>query len=294
MKKKIFISGSRGFIGRNLVRYLQDEHYQIETLSRSDLQKDKKQLALQLEGCYGVIHLAGAPILKRWTKSYKKKIYESRILLTQNLVAAINLCHQTQEIKKAPAVFISTSAIGIYENNILCDEKNSSYGKDFLAEVCNDWENVAKQVDPKTRLCIFRMGVVLGKNGGALSSMLPAFRWGLGGKIGTGKQMLSWIHLQDVLAAYRFVLENSKSVGVYNITAPSPTPFSHLVKLLGKILHRPTFFPIPSFVLYLIFSDAASVLLDSKEVLPQRLLQENFQFQYEKLELAVEEIIKND
>lgn len=285
---KVFISGSNGFLGSQLHPYLHEQGYTTESLTRNDLQLPPQKLAEKLENCYAVIHLAGAPILKRWTTSYQKVIYNSRVILTQNLVAALSLC------QKKTKVFVSTSAIGIYQNEVCNTETDYKYADDFLAATCLDWEKAARQAQTFTRVCIFRMGVVLGKKGGALASLLPLFKLGLGGNIGSGKQTVSWVHETDVKRGYAFVLKNSKAQGVYNITAPVPLAFSHLVSLLAKVLKRPAFFPLPSFAVKLIFGQAAQVLLDSKYALPQKLQQEGFVFEYQDLAAALGTITNNN
>lgn len=287
-EKKIFISGASGFIGKNLTKYLQQHKYQVIGVSRDQLKLPVAELAKIFEDSYAVIHLAGAPIIKRWSKKYKNEIYNSRVLLTQNLSQAIALC------QKKPKVFISNSAVGIYCNELPCTEEKNCHGEGFLTQVCVDWEQAAMSVAKETsvRTVIFRMGVVLQKDGGALKSMLLPFYFGMGGNIGSGKQIVSWIHMQDVLDAYLFVLENPQSQGIFNIAAPQAVNYEAIVHVLSSLLRRPSFFSVPAFAIKLLFGEAACVLLDSKHAIPQKLQEQGFVFQYLDIETALRNILQ--
>lgn len=287
-EKKVFVSGAGGFIGKSLSKYLQQHGYQVLGISRSQLKLPAHELAAILENSYGVIHLAGAPIIKRWSNTYKKEIYNSRVLLTQNLSQAIKLC------QNKPKVFISNSAVGIYCNELPCSEEKHCYGKDFLTNVCVDWEQAAMSVEREVRTVIFRMGVVLDKKGGALKSMLLPFYVGLGGNIGTGKQIVSWVHMQDVLQAYLFALENSQSRGVFNIAAPQAVSYEAIVHVLSTLLRRPSLFTVPTFAVKFLFGEAACVLLDSKHAIPEKLQEQGFSFQYPNIEVALKDILQKE
>ncbi len=268
----IALTGANGFIGRELQQALNS----VVVLDRRD---STEELIEKLKGVDVVINLAGAPIVKRWSRHYKKVLYKSRVVTTQKLVDAIN--------QSEVHYFISTSAIGIYPNNQACDESCTTYADDFLAKLCNDWEAEALRCTKPT--AIVRLGVVLGKEGGALQKMLLPFKLGLGGIIGNGKMMTSWIHIADLIAIYRLLIA-SKAEGVYNGVSPHPITNHTFTKALGKALHRPTFLPLPTFVLKLLYGEGASVLIDAKEVYPKRLEAMGFTFEYDTIEKALEEM----
>lgn len=193
--------------------------------------------------------------------------------------------------KVKPELFISTSAVGIYNNKSCYKEDEVEYSDDFLANVCKEWETEALKANEfGIRTAIFRFGIVLG-NGGALSKMLPAFKFGLGGNIGDGKQYFSFIHIEDLLRAYNFVYENKELDGVFNLAAPISTTNEGLTKALGKVLHRPTFFTVPQFMLNLIFSEGAKVLTDGQCAIPQRLLDNGFKFKYASIENSLKNLV---
>ena len=227
-----------------------------------------------------VINLAGAPIIKRWSDPYKETLVRSRIDTTHQLVDAIN----QSDVKH----FISTSAIGIYPNNTVCDESCEQRDDDFLTHLAQEWESEALKCSKKTT--VLRFGIVLGKEGGALAQMLIPFRLGLGGTIADGSMMTSWIHIKDLVRIYSFIIVNGLE-GTYNATAPHPVSNYTFTKTLGRCLHRPTIIPIPYFALRLMYAEAASVLADSKEVYPTALQNAGFVFDYETVDAALQEIL---
>ncbi len=283
--QKAAIVGASGFIGRYLQMVLQDEGYEIVTLNRNEIQKEPQEITTMLEGASVVINLAGAPIIHRWSETYKKVLYDSRIDTTKKLVEAM------QSMKYKPDIFFSTSAIGIYATDGPMSETNFTYGDNFLSTICKDWEKEAQKAKSFTRVVIFRYGVVLGKNGGALQKMLPAFKLGIAGTIGDGSEPFSWVHMKDLSKAYLFAMQNTNIEGIYNLTAPNPVTNKILTKTLGKILHRPTVVPLPKFVLKVIFSEGASVLTEGQRVIPERLLQEGFVFEFAELEDALGDVL---
>lgn len=270
---KVAINGASGFVANALKKRFPD----FVVIERKD---DVKAIQQKLEGVDAVFNLAGAPIVARWNEAYKKVLYASRIETTKKLVEAIN----QSKIEH----FISTSAVGIYPNNVPCDESMRLLGDDFLGKLAQDWEAEALKCTKRT--AILRFGVVLGADGGALAKMLPAFKLGLGGIIGDGWMMTSWIDLDDLVAIYAFVLEH-QCEGIYNATAPQPLSNYDFTKTLGKVLHRPTFLPVPTFVIKLLFGEGSTVLLDSKEVYPKCLLEKGFVFQYPDLESSLRKIL---
>lgn len=283
--KTLAISGAGGFVGSNLKEFFSNLGFSVIGIKRDEL-KDLEKLTKIVNESEFVINLAGANIINRWTDSYKKLLYSSRIDTTQALVQAM------KKAENKPKLFISTSAVGIYKNSACYDEENFEYADDFLANLCKDWENEAlKAKDLGIRTAIFRFGIVLG-DGGALSKMITPFKLGVGGNIGDGKQYFSFIHIHDLLNAYKFIYENIDSNGIYNLTAPIPTTNEGLTKSLGKVLHRPTFFSVPIFALNLIFSEGAKVLAEGQCVKPKRLTESGFKFKYLSIEKSIENILK--
>ncbi|WP_072682756.1 TIGR01777 family oxidoreductase [Arcobacter sp. LA11] len=281
--KVVSITGSSGFVGTNLKNLFESIGFKVIGISRSDL-KDMQKLTSIISSSDIVINLAGANIINRWSESYKKILIASRIDTTQALIEAM---HNAEE---KPELFISTSAVGIYKNLKCYDEENFDYEEDFLGKLCKTWENEAlkaKELDIRT--VIFRFGIVLGK-GGALAKMLTPFKLGLGGIIGNGKQDFSFIHLDDLLNAYMFIYENENLDGIFNLTSPKSTTNSTLTKTIGKALSRPTIFPVPEFVLKMIFSEGAKVLTDGQCVRPKRLLENGFKFKFNTIEAAINDL----
>jgi len=262
---KVAISGSNGFVASHLKNKFAD--YVI--LKRND---NEEEILRKLKNVDAVFNLAGAPIIKRWSESYKKVLFSSRIETTKKIVNAIN----KSEVKH----FISTSAIGAYPDGSGFDESFTGYANDFLGYLTQQWEDEAKKcIKPTT---IIRFGVVLGKDGGALAQMLLPFKFGLGGTIADGKMIMSWISIDDLINIYEHILQNNIT-GMLNATAPNPVSNKVFTKTLAKQLHRPTLFPLPKFVLKLLYGEGASVLTASKEVYPKRLLENGFKFQYEDI-----------
>lgn len=283
--KKIAITGASGFVGINLTQHFQTQGYEVRKIKRTEL-NNIDILTSIIENCDAVINLSGANIINRWSEKYKKLLYSSRLDTTNALIQAF------EKAEKKPELFISTSAVGIYSNSKEQSEDDCEYGNDFLANLCKDWEKEAFKAESYgIRTAIFRFGIVLGKGGGALQKMLTPFKLGLGGTIGDGKQAFSFIHIDDLLHAYDFIIENSNLKGAFNLTAPQPTTNYGLTKALGKILHRPTFLPVPEFVLNLIFSEGAKVLTDGQNVVPKRLQENDFKFQYQDIVSTIKNIV---
>jgi hypothetical protein len=291
---KIFMTGSSGFVGRHLAwallekghdviglghRHKSLEHQRFTFLQADATRSGEWQNAVG--GVDAIINLAGVNIFSRWTDKYKQAIYDSRILTTRNLVDALP--------SDCKCTFVSTSAAGYYgdQGDTLLDEETPP-GNDFLAEVCVDWEKAAFAAEKKgARVVTTRFGVVLDKSGGALAKMLPAFRMGLGGKIGSGRQWFPWIQLCDLIAATEFVLTNESLRGPVNFTAPQAVKNSQFTRALGEALHRPTFFTVPSPLLRLVAGELGSLVLYSQRVTPGKLLSNGFVFQYPDIHSAL-------
>lgn len=282
--ERIAITGASGFVGKNLTTMFKDMGYEVIGIKRSDLSNSLK-LTNIIDGAKVVINLAGANIINRWSESYKKLLYSSRIDTTKAIVKAI------ENSKVKPELFISTSAVGIYKNDKVYDEDTTNLNDDFLANLCKDWEYEAlKAKTLGVRTAIFRFGIVMG-NGGALAKMLTPFKLGVGGIIGDGKQAFSFIHLADLLRAYTFLIDNINLDGVFNLTSPRPTTNYGLTKALGRSLNRPTFLPLPAFVLNLIFSEGAKVLTDGQSVVPKHLLDSGFKFEFENIDETIKNLV---
>lgn len=270
---KVAMSGASGFVANALKEVFSD----VVVIERGD---SVEQIVKKLQGVHAVFNLAGAPIATRWDEAYKKVLYSSRIDTTKKLVSAIN----QSDVEH----FISTSAVGIYPNNLTCNEECTTFGNDFLGKLAIDWESEAKKCTKRTT--ILRFGVVLGKGGGALEKMVPPFKLGLGGIIGDGRMITSWIDLDDLVRIYQFVLEQ-KLEGVFNASSPNPVTNYTFTKTLGKVLNRPTWIPLPAFIVKMLFSEGATVLLDSKEAHPKALLDKGFVFKYGTLEESLRKIL---
>ncbi len=296
---KILITGGTGFIGSALTKRLLAQNYEVTVLSRHPETVGKLGLdGVDILGSLSsltpddnfqiVINLAGAPIFDlRWTEARKQLIRESRVNLTEQLVA----CMARMTVK--PELLISGSAIGYYgdQGDTIMTEK-SEVKQDFSQQLCLDWEQAAKKAEQLgVRVCLIRTGLVLG-DGGLLKRMLLPFQLGLGGRLGNGKQWMSWIHLQDWLSiAERMISDNSMS-GVYNATAPNPVTNTEFTKVLAKTVNRPALFPLPAGLLTVLLGEMSSLVLGSQRVLPERLQTQGYRFQYTDLAAALVQIIK--
>lgn len=281
----IAISGSNGFIGKQLTLYFQAKRYDVRSISRISADTSVNEIVKQLIGIDVIINLAGAPIIGRWTKTYKKTLLDSRVNTTRKIVEAISL------MDKKPQLLISASAVGIYSQEGEHTESNFKMADDYLGQICNAWEMEARKAIPHTRVAITRFGIVLGKDEGALKRMLPLFRKGLGGKIASGKQGFSWIHVYDVIHAVEFIIENPNLTGEFNVTAPNVVSNSKFTQVLANMLGKPAFFTVPSFVLKLIFGEGAIAVTGGQFALPKHLVDEGFQFSYPDLKSALDDIL---
>lgn len=281
---KIAICGITGFTGRSASRFLSDLGHEVIGIGRSDLASGISNIQEILKDTDAIINLSGAPILKRWTAKYKKEIYNSRINTTRVLVEAMN------GMRKPPKTFISASAVGIYNNQNSHNEHSNNFSNNFLGTVCKDWEAEALKINSSVRLCIFRLGVVLSHNGGALKKMLIPFNLGLGGRIGNGVQHFPFIHSIDLNRFFYWAISTESANGVYNLVAPHVVTNKEFTAALGKQLHRPVFMPVPVVLLKLIFGEASQTLVVGQQVVPNKLLNEAFAFQFPTLELTLQSI----
>lgn len=295
---KVLITGGTGFIGKRLVEVLsKKENIEIAVLTRGSTKNfgkinyyhwdpEKNIPTAALEGVDALINLMGENLSsKRWTEKQKKILEDSRVKNTELLLTALK--KNNQGCKK----IISASAIGIYPKNTdreLTEE--TELDTDFLGDLCKNWEDQINLFKDCERKVIIRFGVVLGKGGGALSKMLPIFKLGLGGKIGSGSQYMSWIHLNDLVNIIVEALLNERYHGVLNGVAPKPVTNLEFTKALAKALNRPAIFPVPAFILKILMGEMSSIVLDGEKVIPKNLNKIGFNFKYPTIDLALSEI----
>ena len=294
----ILMTGGTGFIGRALVNSLLKEGHKVTVLSRtpdsvnkiignklttlSNLDQLNSEHSFQV-----IINLAGAPIFdNHWSETRKKVIRDSRIKLTEQLLAYI------ERASVKPELLISGSAIGYYgdQGNSVLNEASPVH-PDFSQRLCADWESTAQQAERfGVRVCLIRTGLVLAYDGGLLQRMLRPFNLGLGGTLGNGQQWMSWIHRDDWISIAKIMINNQTMQGAYNATAPHPVTNSEFTKILAQHLNRPALLPIPAWLLKLLLGERSDLVLASQRVLPERLLAEGFSFQYPELLSALTEI----
>ena len=292
---RILMTGATGLIGSALVGLWQQYH-QITVLTRS-VPKAQQQLdsglivvtslsQVDFNQIDAVVNLAGESIAnKRWSTEQKQRICQSRWQLTEELVGYI------QQASTPPHTLLNASAVGFYgrQGSDSIDESYQSYYPEFSHDICARWENLANRANSaQTRVCILRLGIVLAPKGGALAKMLPAFKLGLGGRIGSGEQYMSWIHLDDVCAAFDFLLQHPELKGVFNATAPMAVSNKQWTKLLAERLGKPALLPMPAVMVRLLFGEMADILLFGQNVYPKQLLDAGFHFKYNQLRAALQ------
>jgi uncharacterized protein (TIGR01777 family) len=286
---RVIAFGATGFIGRVLVQKLKERGMDV---TLSDWRRDKNWES-ELTKADAVINLAGTPVFgKRWSTEFKASIYDSRIEGTRKLVQAMA---KAQQAGAKFQVLVNASAIGFYgpttgEEPSL---ESSQPGADFLAFVCRDWEEEAIKAQRAhgIRTALVRIGIVLGKGGGALQKLLPPFKLGLGGPIGFGRQYQSWVHIDDVVGIIIHALENPKVQGPINAVSPHPVTNKEFSKALASALHRPCLFPVPAFGLYTLVGEAAEILVTGQRVLPQVAQETGYVFKYPDLNAAFRSIV---
>ena len=296
----VTISGASGFIGRRLLKVLGASGHSLHVLSRNAGTNLPAGVRLSvwdptkgpppresLESADAVVHLAGEPVARRWTAETKRRIRDSRVAGTRRLVEAL------AALPRKPAALICASGVGYYGSRgdeVL--QESSPAGHDFLAEVCVAWEREARAAEPLgLRVASIRIGMVLDARGGALPRMLPAFRLGVGGRLGSGRQWMSWIHLSDLVELFRFAIENPL-LGPLNGVAPEPVPNVEFTRQLARALKRPAVFPVPEFGLKLLFGELAQVLLASQRALPRAAEAAGFPFRFPQLGPALADLLR--
>lgn len=293
---EIGITGASGFIGQRLAELAAARGHRVTGFSRdperaipgcAETRLFRLDEKVDISGCEALIHLAGENVFGLWTHEKKRRILESRKLGTRHLVDAIFAGDNP------PRVLVSGSAIGFYGNTgEQAADENSPAGRGFLSEVTKVWEREAMRgCEKKVRIILLRTGIVLGKKGGAMRLMAPAFRWGLGGRVGSGRQWMSWIHLDDVAALALFAIENETVSGPLNAVAPKPLRNAEFTCALAQTLHRPALLPVPAFALSLMLGEFSHELLDSKRILPTRTARAGFSFQFPELNSALENLL---
>jgi len=292
---KILITGASGLVGKALQKSFADKGYEMLLASRSEPKADNEiqwtveegfAQAERLEGIDAVVHLAGESVSSlRWTDEKKKAIRDSRVFGTRSVVDAIS------KLKDRPKVLVAASAIGFYgERGDEEVNESSAAGHGFLAEVAKEWEGEARRAeDAGVRTVLLRTGIVLSKDGGALATMLLPFKMGVGGVVGSGKQWMSWISLDDHVAVINYVIENENIRGAVNAVSPEPVTNEEFTKTMGEVLYRPTFIPLPEFAVSMLMGEMGdALLLTSTKVLPKRLEDTGFKFEQPALKGALE------
>lgn len=294
----ILLTGGTGLIGSGLTRLWQSQH-KLWLLSREPakvtamfgtaVQAISSLDEVDFNQLDAVINLAGEPIVgKRWTEQQKQRLCHSRWHLTEQLVNAIKAA------ASPPAVLISGSAIGVYGRHQaqLITEDAAHYNPEFSHQLCQRWEDIALAAgSDRTRVCILRTGIVLANDGGALTKMLPAFKLGLGGRIGHGGQYMSWLHISDMLSIIEFLLLHPTLSGIFNATAPNPVTNAEFSQTLARVLKRPALLPMPAWLLQLMLGEMADLLLTGQRVLPANLTKAGFSFRYENLQPALSALL---
>ncbi|HEX8698776.1 MAG TPA: TIGR01777 family oxidoreductase [Myxococcaceae bacterium] len=299
---KVAVTGASGFVGRPLVQGLLEAGHTVHVLVRNVEQalshlppgvtgavfKAGEPLGPEaLAGAEAVLHLAGEPINHRWTNDYKRRIRDSRAEGTRGVVEAIRAAGTVRR-------FVSISAVGYYGGARGAEPltEESAPGDDFLAGVCVQWEAEAMRArEAGLRVAVARLGLVLHPEGGALHTMLPQFKMGAGGRVGSGKQYVSWIHRADALAALRFLLERPEVEGPFNLTAPEPLTNTEFAHALAAVLGRPSIMHIPGFVLKAALGEMAQLVLEGQRVLPRRLTEAGFTFRFPRLDEALKDLL---
>jgi uncharacterized protein len=301
---RVVLTGATGTIGRAVADALIGRGDTVVALSRSPESARQKLPGVEahawkqppqapppeaaLSGADAVIHLLGEPISQRWSESAKREIRDSRVLATRQLTKGLRALPEAQR----PRVLVSQSATGFYgpRDDQPVDE-SSAPGKDFLAELVTAWEAEAMTAADLMRVAVTRTGVVLSSEGGALETMLPFFKLGIGGPVAGGRQYVSWIHLDDVVGALLLCLDDEGAEGPVNLTAPTPVTNAEFSRALGRALHRPAFLPVPAFAIKLLYGEMSTIVTTGQRVRPERLKQLRYEFRQGELDPALRSVL---
>ncbi|MFX3675087.1 MAG: TIGR01777 family oxidoreductase [Paenisporosarcina sp.] len=295
---KVAITGGSGFVGKALTTLLQYKGHDVYILSRSNHDSNNRNIIQwlsennkpenYLNGVDAWVNLAGVSINEgRWTEEQKQKIYDSRMKSTNEMLRIIDA------VEEKPSVIINASAIGIYpaSETTTYTENSTERGTDFLAKTVEDWEKKATQAEKfGTRIAYGRFGIILGENEGALPLIALPYKMFVGGKVGTGRQWLSWVHIEDVARAILFAIEKKDLFGPFNVTSPNPYNMDDFGKILGDVLKRPHWIPVPSIALKLALGDKSQLVLQGQRVYPEKLINHGFSFKFPELKKALQEI----
>ncbi|MEH7384343.1 TIGR01777 family oxidoreductase [Bacillus sp. JJ1521] len=298
---KIAIAGGTGFVGKKLSDYLLDQQHEVFILTRNASKIShhpslhyvewlgaNRSPESELQDVDAIINLAGESLNSgRWTEARKRLIIDSRVTTTREILRIIS------SMQKKPNVLLNASAIGIYgtSEEETFTEETSRLGSDFLANTVSAWEqeaNLAAEIGVRT--CFLRLGVVLGDDGGALTRMVLPYTFFIGGTIGSGKQWLSWIHIDDVIRGMEFLLHHENLSGAINFTAPNPLQMKEFGQTIGKVLNRPHWLPVPGFALQLLLGEMSILVLEGQKVIPNKLIEHGFTFTFETVEKALRNV----
>lgn len=295
---KVAVSGVSGMIGSALRSSLVKDAHDVIALTRQPSLPPLESItwdidngrfdASGLENVDAVVHLAGEPVAQRWNDVRKKEIRDSRVRSTRLVVEGL------KSLKNPPKVLVSASAVGFYGDGGDTElDESAPAGEGFLPDVCQEWEKATMEtLGLGIRAVCLRIGIVLSTKGGALGKMLLPFKLGVGGPVGSGKQWMPWIHIDDIVGALRYVLANDDLVGAVNATAPHPVTNAEFSKALGRALHRPAFMPAPAFGLKLLFGEMAEILLEGQRAVPKKLQFAGYEFKYPDLADALEDVVR--
>jgi uncharacterized protein len=284
----VALSGYRGLIGNSLANELQKQGHTVIKLKREDLYDYKGgKLAGLISGADAVIHVSGSPILKRWTKKNRTEIYDSRIVTTRNLTSAI----RSLTLDQRPKIYVSASAIGIYQSGLTHSESSVNLAGHFAAQIIRDWEQASDNLPDDVRRVVFRIGLVLDAKSLLIRQLKIPVLLFAGGPIGNGNQPFPFIHLKDVTGAILWSLQNSRAKGVYNLVAPEQTTNKNFMQLFARRLNRPSWLPVPRLPLKILFGQAAQLVYESPAVIPGRLTNESYSFHFPYLDGALSDIL---
>ncbi|EKN68303.1 TIGR01777 family oxidoreductase [Schinkia azotoformans] len=295
---KIIIFGGSGFIGKHLTSYLIEKGNEVVLVSRSERQSQDSLVRYvtwselqenieSLEEADAFVNLSGETINQYWTPKAKTRILESRINSTKKVAYFV------QKLKSKPKVVINSSAVGIYgmSDSDEYDEDSPLSNNDFLARIVYEWERAADTIEQYTRLVKLRLGVVLGIDGGALPKMLLPYKLFVGGRFGSGKQWLSWIHIEDLVRLIEFCVTNEKINGPVNATAPSPVTNDEFGRAISSVMGKPHFFHVPSLILRVMLGEMSQMVLNGQKVIPKRAVGSGFTFTYPTIDLAIKDLL---